>query len=162
MVKKILPLFIFLLPLWAGPAQEEKKLPEFFTPHRYTELSYGFLAKGLKQFPLMDIRFRTAPLYTIIGNSYANGELSLRLVGADEKISTITIMGREVSLGLLMHKVKPFVGKYRFWDPVITLTAKSPDEKYFWYEIVLMGRFLIEWDKKVTNKINGYQNEIFP
>lgn len=132
--------------------------------------SHTYLADALKQFPSKYPTSRGYVRATVRGWSTSNpvaerGNIYdskfLMLVTEDGQNLNIQVIGSELDLAL-RHEIWPLTGKYRSWSPVLEFRGKYNDWVYGWYEIDLMGRFLIEYnDPKNPNKVTGYQNEVY-
>lgn len=169
-MKKIVLIILLFVFIPAVNAQTTSSKQELGIKGKATH-DYGYAVKGLEQFPL---EYGVPPGYvlaTTVGSS-GSGEvetrsgtvlnsLILKLVTLKGENLEIRIVGSELQLALLMNEISPRTGKYQFWYPIIWFQGKYNDWTYYYHEIDVVGRFFIEWDKKETNKITGYRNEVY-
>lgn len=165
-------------PVAASEATKKKPWPqETHTPMQ----AYPFLVNGVAGYPYnrrnLDFSWTGLPgchIYAL-GTPYGGGgsgryedsdcleKMEIYLVTHEGEWANLTVVGTSLDLHDLARELWPMTGKYKFWKPVI-LFSKEPirdDGAYYTSELDVIGRFFTEWDKHVTNKVNGYRYEVY-
>lgn len=164
-------------PVATSEATKKKPWPqETHTPAQ----AWPFLVNGVAGYPYnrrnLDTSWTGLPgcRVRLLGTPYGGGgskshkeegfeALEIYFVTHEGEWANVTVVGTPMDIHDLRRELWPETGKYKFWEPVV-LFPKEPmwgDGAYRTSELDIIGRFFTEWDKHVTNKVNGYRYEVY-